>query len=443
MRQIIFCLICLLYLLIILTNFIHLICVKKWINGQKNSKLKNPAKPLYLLIPVLYEQNIIRETYEHFYKVVTHNCNIKVVFISTGKEKKVGQKQTTREILLFLKESAPSDNILILNYPHDNGVMAHQLNYAVHFIKENFERNRDFWIGIYNADSRINEKAIAYVNNVVVRSEGQSECYQQYSWYINPREEKKSILGSASLWQSRWSIAFEFYRAIYQIKVNELYKKARLDSTIIRTIFDKMNYVIGHGLFITESLLARAGGFPEETINEDAYLGYILNQMHVDIKPIPYLECSDFAKSITSYIKQQTVWFNGPLYAFQYMKLWFSKSEYSKKEKHMAFVLAVKLFLHAIYWIGSPLILYIVPVFCIVNIYQLILWCIIILFQMPITHYFVRITLIKIGVPDNLLASPSIFCVVFYFLHCIGPIRGIIMKCVGKNTQKDKYKTER
>lgn len=205
-----------------------------------------------------------------------------------------------------------------------------------------------------------------------------------------------------------------------------------------------MNYVIGHGLYVTDSVLSQAGGFPEDTINEDAFLGYILNQMGVEISPIPFLECADFATSIRSYIKQQTVWFNGPLYAFQYWRLLCLKNRFSIGEKFLALSLAYKLFLHAVYWLLAPIILYIIPLFCMKNIYQLLLWLIIILLEMPATHFVVKEYLKSIGVPENKLPDPSLFyCPVFYFLHCIGPFRGIVLKLIGKNRQDDKYKTER
>lgn len=51
-----------------------------------------------------------------------------------------------------------------------------------------------------------------------------------------------------------------------------------------------MNYVIGHGLYIKVIDLKTLGGFPEDTINEDACLGYLLNCNNIKIIPIPFLE---------------------------------------------------------------------------------------------------------------------------------------------------------
>lgn len=81
-----------------------------------------------------------------------------------------------------------------------------------------------------------------------------------------------------------------------------------------------MNYVIGHGLYIKVIDLKTLGGFPEDTINEDACLGYLLNCNNIKIIPIPFLEKAESPNKVSIYIKQQTTWFNGPWYAFQYWK---------------------------------------------------------------------------------------------------------------------------
>lgn len=447
MKDIVLYIVFLVYLFVFIGNLLHFVIVKKWIRLERESSLnvlQKSKRKIYLFIPLLNEQNIISDTFFHFLSIANKNANFRIVFITTEKEVRCGNKKLTKEILEeLIQNNLLSDNIFLIHYPYKTGVMAHQLNYAIKQIKTTIEYEEDFWLGIYNADSRIASDTVNYINYKILNSDGSNKCFQQYSWYINPSKRKKSILSSASLWQSRWSLLFEMYRVIYQIKLNDLYAKKNNihNKRIIRVLFDKMNYVIGHGLFITETTLSKVGGFPEDTINEDAYLGYILNNINIEIRPVPFLECADFAVTVRSYIKQQTVWFNGPLYAFQYRKLYMDnnigKDVFTRS-------LSLKLFLHAVYWLCGPFILYIIPLFCIHNIRQLIVWLIIIFFETTCTHSIISNFLSKEGFPKEYIAKPSfLFCPLFYFIHCLGPLRGLLLKMIGRNNQEDKYKTKR
>ena len=87
-----------------------------------------------------------------------------------------------------------------------------------------------------------------------------------------------------------------------------------------------MNYVIGHGLYIRRSVLQSVGFFPENSINEDAFLGFLLNEARIKIIPFKELEHAEFVDRIDSYIKQQNVWFNGPFDAFKYYKSWINST---------------------------------------------------------------------------------------------------------------------
>lgn len=200
MKSLVFYLICFAYLVIILNNIIHIISVKKWISENQNINHESYSrKRLYLFIPVLNEQNIICQTYNHFRTIANQYNNIHVVFIPTNKEKKCGETPTTCEMIEKLMEAEPCENIHLINYSYSKGVMAHQLNYAIRTVRNNIESESDFWIGVYNADSRITDDTIHYLNSVVLQADGSKKCFQQYSWYLNPSTKRKSLLSSASL----------------------------------------------------------------------------------------------------------------------------------------------------------------------------------------------------------------------------------------------------
>ena len=436
------------YSFTILKNIIALIYLDSWMKKEKKEERKIESKePLYLIIPMMNEQKIAKRTYLNFKSIADEIENVNVLFVTTSKEKKFEGKKSTYEILDELVKD--EKNMFVCNYNNTHGVMAHQINYAMRVIKEHRKNDQKILIGIYNADSKINPNVIKYLlNKEEKRDEKDYACYQQYSWYrIEKGKSRIGIIPSASLWQTRWSLTFEMFRIRQQELMLKLYKK-NIIPKFIYIIFEKMNYVIGHGFFMDMDLLEEIGGFPEETINEDAFLGYIIDNYNIKIEAVPYLEKADFAPKTSIYVKQQATWVNGPIYAFSYYSLYKEKHNLKSGEKIRALFLAFKLFLHFIYWILSPyLLLFLMPILMYIyySIPGLIIAGILILLELPFTHYLIRlVTLSNINKDDRKeLAMPSIFCIPFFLIHSFGAIRNIFLQIVGKNTKENKYKTER
>lgn len=444
------------YIYTIFKNIIALIYINKWIKSAKKNRyiIKDKKVLVYLIIPMLNEQKIAKKTYLNFKQLTQKMKNVKVMFVTTSKEVKKDGNLTTYEILKELIKN--DDKIFLCNYPQKTGVMAHQVNYAIKEIEKYRFNHEKIIIGVYNADSKINVETIEYVlEKEENKNENEDVCYQQYSWYkLCNNSKHKGIIASASLWQTRWSLTFEIFRVKQQEWINTIYEKVnrfkilRPFNRILHIVFEKMNYVIGHGFYMDIDLLHKIGGFPENTINEDAFLGYIINNKNIKIDVIPYLEKADFAPSIPVYIKQQTTWVNGPIYAFEYLKLYKKNNKSKKSEKIRAFILAIKLFLHFIYWLASPyILLFVLPIllYKFYYILGLIMAILIILLELPFTHYLVRKVIISniTGEEKCELAKPSVYCIIFFIIHSFGAIRNIYLQAIGKNKIENKYKTER
>lgn len=444
------------YIYTIFKNIIALIYINKWIKSAKKNRyiIKDKKVLVYLIIPMLNEQKIAKKTYLNFKQLTQKMKNVKVMFVTTSKEVKKDGNLTTYEILKELIKN--DDKIFLCNYPQKTGVMAHQVNYAIKEIEKYRFNHEKIIIGVYNADSKINVETIEYVlEKEENKNENEDVCYQQYSWYkLCNNSKHKGIIASASLWQTRWSLTFEIFRVKQQEWINTIYEKVnrfkilRPFNRILHIVFEKMNYVIGHGFYMDIDLLHKIGGFPENTINEDAFLGYIINNKNIKIDVIPYLEKADFAPSIPVYIKQQTTWVNGPIYAFEYLKLYKKNNKSKKSEKIRAFILAIKLFLHFIYWLASPyILLFVLPIllYKFYYILGLIMAILIILLELPFTHYLVRKVIISNITEEEKceLAKPSVYCIIFFIIHSFGAIRNIYLQAIGKNKMENKYKTER
>lgn len=428
-----FYIIILAFCFIFLGNAVKIAFCRRWIdNEQKNTTGPLSNSNLYILVPVLNEQKIIQDTFFHFLKIIHSFSNVSVVFVTTKKES--SQSVRTIDILNDLLSKNNTEKVIIIDYPYQKGVMAHQLNYAIKVLKEKANK-RDFWIGVYNADSRIHENTIKYVLKKIEEKKNSHFCMQQYSFYYCNSITKQSIMQSSALWQSRWSVTFELFRVLFQqclmrIKIPKM----------IEVCIEKMNYVIGHGFFINANKLMDIGGFPENTINEDAYLGYIINCAKIEIVPIPYFEIAESPNRLKVYINQQDTWYNGPSKAF-----WYYRNSYNKYHGLRAILLSFKLFLHAIYWVTAPIILYICCGLLVDSIEKVVLWIVVCLLHLPITNYCVQLFVNRYysNSEDCKLPQASLACLPFYLLHCIGPIKNIFRQIVGRNTMDNKYKTER
>lgn len=425
------------FLFVFVLNMIKIYFCHRWMNIEQKKAIKNTSVtckfPLFLLIPVLNEQKIIRETYRHFKDLIHNFDNVYTVFVTT--EKETTNTEKTYDIICDLIRNDNEDKIFVVNYPCVKGVMAHQLNYAVDFLKKRINTN-DFWIGVYNADSRINVDTIKYSINKINTTKKEKYCMQQYSYYYCQTKRHKGLMQSCALWQSRWSITFEMARARMQLLISQ-----KDMPSIFKIVVEKMNYIIGHGFFINANLLLSLGGLPQNTINEDACLGYLLNCNDIKILPIPFLELAESPNNMRVYLNQQNTWFNGPRQAFLYYSIY--KSE-TLSTKARSFVFALKLFLHAIYWVGAPILLLLVCPLTIDSIAQLILWLIVIILHLPVTNMVVCFFLKRhTNKNDFIIPKASTMCILFYIFHCLGPLKNLWKQIKGENTIENKYKTER
>ena len=197
-------------------------------------------------------------------------------------------------------------------------------------------------------------------------------------------------------------------------------------------------YTIGHGLFLYKETLDKYGYWSENEINEDNEFGYRLVCNNIQIKPIPFLEKADFAKSLKIYIKQQSTWVNGPLYAFSYYK--------KSKEKTLKNLwLAILNFKAFISWMFFPvLFLVFLIISCFYNFTLSIIILILISLYVSAFNYLSNRILYKQGYLNNRNKTINLISDYFFFIiHCFGCFITISKLILGKNNQKNKYNTEK
>ena len=90
----------LIYVYTICKNIVSLIYANKLFKKSEKKEYDDHYDQLvYLIIPMLNEQKIAKNTYYNFKKIVEEMDNVRVIFVTTSKEIKQQNKRTTYEIL--------------------------------------------------------------------------------------------------------------------------------------------------------------------------------------------------------------------------------------------------------------------------------------------------------------------------------------------------------
>lgn len=333
-----------------------------------------------------------------YFKKLDDICN--VIYVTTSKEKDMETYNTLKSEI----KKYDNSNLCVINCPNTDGTMATQINYAIKGLSDN-----DI-VAIYNIDSQPERNTFKYVLNNI----NESIVLQQVSYFD---DQLKGVMKGAENWQNRWSLIYEMGKYLSNRKY-------------------EFKYCIGHGLFIYKKIFDKIGLFSETEINEDNEFGYRLNINNILIKPIPYMEQADFAKSKKIYIKQQSTWVNGPLYAFKY---------YNNNAKTINnFILSILNYKAFISW-------WLFPLFCIIliiltSIYEIVflpLVLFLILFYITGINFFANRLLIRLGYLKNKYKIDVISDLLFFSLHSFGSYVTLYKIITGENNILNKYNTEK
>lgn len=371
-------------------SYLFLVKNKYEINKKNNSKIT-------IIIPAMNEVKNVKKSVDYF-KKLDDICN--VIYVTTSREKDMETYNTLKSEI----KKYDNSNLCVINCPNTDGTMATQINYAIKGLSDN-----DI-VAIYNIDSQPERNTFKYVLNNI----NESIVLQQVSYFD---DQLKGVMKGAENWQNRWSLIYEMGKYLSNRKY-------------------EFKYCIGHGLFIYKKIFDKIGLFSETEINEDNEFGYRLNINNILIKPIPYMEQADFAKSKKIYIKQQSTWVNGPLYAFKY---------YNNNAKTINnFILSILNYKAFISW-------WLFPLFCIIliiltSIYEIVflpLVLFLILFYITGINFFANRLLIRLGYLKNKYKIDVISDLLFFSLHSFGSYVTLYKIITGENNILNKYNTEK
>lgn len=364
-----------------------------------------------IIIPVYEEQNVIEKSVESFMPLA--QCGIDIYYVTTQRET---SNVTTKDVLEKILKRYNDNKVHVIDCPYKSGVMAHQLNYCIDQLSE------ETICFIYNVDSVIDIRTVNYV--LEHRELLEKGVFQQYAYsYIS---SQNALINAAISWQNRWSISYELPKTICAGG---------------KTCFFNYNYVIGHGLVFSKRMYTRFNHFSEKEINEDNVLGYVLNFKGIPIYPIPFLEKVDFAYNLSIYIRQQSTWFNGPLYAFKYYRELRRTNVNFPKFKML--IVALLNFKMALNWLVFPIccVVSIIAMLVTNNLSRAIILLLLIIGYVRLLNRWGEKCL-QSGLTDFSEKSKNYtHCVFWLFIHTLGPMLTIYKIIKRKNNQINKFKT--
>lgn len=391
--------ICFCIILLVFTNIKSIIRLKKshiFLNKKHEISI-HIDKKILVIIPAMNEVNNVKKSINYF-KNLNDICD--VIYVTTSKETSMATYNKLNNEIKIQK----TNNIKVINCPNTIGTMANQINYVIKRLKD------DDIIAIYNIDSQPERKTFKYV----LKNINDDVVLQQVSFFD---DRLKGIMKSAENWQNRWSVVYEMGKYLSNIKL-------------------EFKYCIGHGLFIKKKIFDKIGYFSENEINEDNEFGYRLNINNISIKPIPFMEQADFAKNVKIYMKQQSTWVNGPLYALKYYR--------DNNRTFRNFTLAILNFKAFLSWCLFPWICYLCLIISAVfDIKLFILSLILVVCYVTGINYLANKLLIKSNYIKNKYHINIASDLLFFPLHTFGSYITIYKLITGKNNIKNKYNTEK
>lgn len=268
-----------------------------------------------LLLPALREGDLIGETLERFARIHYPKNKLKIVIVTTEKEFENNFAEERNTITVAQETirqlNASHDLFVHVHYPHKQGTKADQLNYAIEKLKNILP---DYfadttYVGVYDADSVTPDNTLELLAKDAAANKFPN-IYQQPTFYFNNyRDIPPNFPGLLAKSFSWLQSAFALYHEA-NLFITERESKKRLG---------KMEYCIGHGMFVRWPFLKRIGLFPSPL--EDTRLGHIASCLGEKIKILPAFDNARVAIGVWRQIKQFSVWFTGEAFVAEDLKI--------------------------------------------------------------------------------------------------------------------------
>jgi hypothetical protein len=410
--------------------------LNKYLLKSKSIDNKTSRPLFYIILPVLREAAIIRQTLDHFKTLIKgHNARI-VVVTTTREDFESKQYEEFGNTITIVEELAKTEMFIHLHYPNPEGIKADQLNYAANYLissKTNDKTISNSFFICYDADSRPPFDSLTCFENIISEYTDVNIFHQSSRFEVCQIENsKKSILSwlknvivsSGALRANRFVLAYEIPRLLNR-SILSGYLKRKVCSYVF-------SHVTGHGLCIRLSFLKHLP-FPSRSPLEDMHYSFILGSRNEPIMPITNLDCAEVPVVLHDQVEQAARWFLGPSRFFNYLR------NLESTQNLRARLLCVSCIVICIEWISCA----IMPMLLILLLWysSMLIGALVLTFIIVYSLQLIAVELC-IGSPIKMLDKVSRF--ILYPINCmlfgIGGIIGSIRLIRGTSTTS---KTER
>lgn len=275
----------------------------------------------YIVLPVLREADIIRQTVTHF-EALAEGHQAHIVVVTTDREN-IEQKQTDKEnTVLIAEELAKSGKFIHLHYPDASGIKADQLNFAIDFLLSSLSNDAvsKTFLVCYDADSRPPLDSLSCFEKIITRYPDVDIFHQSSKFELHHRSNSSN---RAASWLRQIIVdagALRANRFVFAYEIPRLLNRSSMTGTLKRKIFSYVyTHVTGHGLCLRLSLLQRLP-FPKRSPLEDMHYSFIVGSRNTAMLPIPSLDCAEVPTSLRAQVGQAARWFIGPARFLCYLR---------------------------------------------------------------------------------------------------------------------------
>lgn len=276
--------------------------------GATDSNIES-NQPIYIVIPLLREQNRIKNLVNVLEPILKRHENVLITLITTEREflekKNISNEPSTYEMVKdIIVNSKYSSRYFHFHFPGFNKVVAEQLNYGVSELKKSIGDDGYFtaFFAFYNADSKID---IELFDNIKGKLSYNKVLQQSSLFTLNIEEilnNGRYLTACFGIYQSIWTIKHEIPRLLIASNYYKFLPKAIANNLL--------NYCITHGLIIPGVIFDNIGGFPiTKQGGEDIAIGYVLRANGYVIEPINNLENSETPIKFKSIWMQLAHWY--------------------------------------------------------------------------------------------------------------------------------------
>jgi len=346
-----------LYRLIIL-----LIIILRSKKVYKKAKLNDNIK-YFIVLPVYKEEKAIVRTIEFYNHLIWNSENIYLIVVWTSKERDISWINKTLE----LAKQYIQKNIIIIE-ADTKWFMAHQVNYAVNYIKNTLKTDiNSSYFHLINIDTRIKKEDIF---EIFIKINEWEDILLQSTLFVENFNKINNFQKAISIYQSRWTLVEEQYRILFNRHISKY----------------KLYHIVWHWLIIKLKKYFQYKMLPEDTINEDLHFWFYLSLENEKVYSLTQYEFWDTPTTFYAWFKQTISWFFWLIEYYQYPKSYIQK--FNKQVSLKLIFYTLQWFLNSIQWFLTSYYLFFIFLYSIIT-NNFIIWLISILIYF--LHYYVFI----------------------------------------------------